>query len=82
MILHSTYKGISNMKRNCYLGGVIFAAMFMMCIPQTDANVDVFVYTETVQWISQAAAQTEADILMDNIRGKSGIGRVVNDPKC
>ena len=80
MMLHSTYKGILDMKRNCYLGGVIFAAMFMMCIPQTDANVDVFVYTETVQWISQAAAQTEANILMDNIRGKSGIGRVVNDP--
>ena len=68
------------MKKNCFLAGVIFTAMFMMCIPQINANVDVFVYTETVQWISQAAAQTEADILMDKIRDKSGIGRVVNEP--
>jgi hypothetical protein len=41
-------------------------------------KVDVCVYTETTQWIGQGAAQKQADILMDRIKGKPGIGKVEN----
>ncbi len=47
---------------------------------EADAQVDVFVYTQTTQWIGQPAAQAEADILIDMIEGAKGIGNVVNDP--
>ncbi|MAJ71947.1 hypothetical protein CMK13_03010 [Candidatus Poribacteria bacterium] len=35
--------------------------------------IDVCVYTETVQWIGQGAAQARADILMKRLKGKPGI---------
>jgi hypothetical protein len=44
------------------------------------AKIDVFVYTETTQWIGQGEAQVEADELIKEIKGKSGIGEVVNLP--
>ncbi len=58
---------------------VLCTIAIMFCIPNADAQVDVFVYTETTQWIGQAAAQAEADILIDMITGKNGIGEVVNE---
>ncbi len=61
---------------------VLCAAAIMLCAPTADAakKIDVFVYTETVQWIGQAQAQDAADILIKEIEGKQGIGEVVNDP--
>jgi len=41
-------------------------------------KVDVLVYTETVQWIAQPQAQQEADTLIKEIKGKRGLGEVVN----
>jgi hypothetical protein len=41
-------------------------------------KVDIFVYTETVQWIAQGQAQGEADTFMAAVKGKPGIGEVVN----
>ena len=60
---------------------VLCAATFMLA-PTADAakKIDVFVYTETVQWIGQAQAQDEADTLIKLIEGKKGLGEVVNDP--
>lgn len=60
---------------------VLCAAAFMLA-PTADAakKIDVFVYTETVQWIGQAQAQDEADTLIKLIEGKKGLGEVVNDP--
>ena len=60
---------------------VLCAAVFMLA-PTADAakKIDVFVYTETVQWIGQAQAQDEADTLIKLIEGKKGLGEVVNDP--
>lgn len=60
--------------------GFLCASIFMIWTSQANAQVDVFVYTQTTQWIDQAAAQVEADILIDMITGKNGIGEVVNDP--
>ena len=60
---------------------MLCAAVFMLA-PTADAakKIDVFVYTETVQWIGQAQAQDEADTLIKLIKGKKGLGEVVNDP--
>ncbi len=41
-------------------------------------KVDIFVYTETVQWIAQGQAQEEADEFIKEVDGKPGIGEVVN----
>lgn len=64
------------------VAGVLCVAIFALWVPTAEAasKVDIFVYTETVQWIGQGQAQDQADILIDNIKGKKGIGEVVNDP--
>ncbi|MCY4404524.1 MAG: hypothetical protein OXD54_18315 [Candidatus Poribacteria bacterium] len=59
---------------------VLCVASLILCMSEADAQVDVFVYTQTTQWIGQPAAQAEADILIDMIEGAKGIGNVVNDP--
>ena len=68
------------MKRPIIFTGVMCITIFLLSSLQANAQIDVFVYTETTQWINQAAAQDEADILIDMIKGKNGIGKVVNDP--
>ncbi len=68
------------MNKVIFVIGVLCAATILLCAPQTDAQIDVFVYTETSQWINEAAAQVEADILIDMIEGANGIANVVNDP--
>ncbi len=64
------------------VASVLCTATLALWAPPADAapKVDVFVYTETVQWIGQAQAQEEADILIKEIEGQRGIGEVVNDP--
>ena len=42
------------------------------------AQIDIAVYTQTVQWIAQGQAQEEADIFMAAVEGQSGIGEVAN----
>lgn len=60
--------------------GFLFAIVFFLTAHQVDAQIDVFVYTETTQWIGQPAAQEQADILIKMIEGENGIGEVVNEP--
>ena len=61
------------------VAGVLCAAMFMLLVPTADAanKVDVFIYTDTVQWIGQAKAQEEAEILADHLKGANGIGELI-----
>ncbi len=64
------------------VAGVMLIALLTLGAPTADAakKIDIFVYTEITQWIGQAQAQEQADIFMDEIKGKQGIGEVVNDP--
>ena len=64
------------------VAGVMLIALLALGAPTADAakKIDIFVYTEITQWIGQAQAQEQADIFMDEIKGKQGIGEVVNDP--
>lgn len=61
------------------VAGVLCAAMLMLPAPTADAanKVDVFIYTDTVQWIGQAAAVEEAEILADLLDGQDGIGDLI-----
>ena len=61
------------------VAGVLCAALLVLWTLPTDAanKVDVFIYTDTVQWIGQAQAQEEAEILADAIEGQNGIGEVL-----
>lgn len=61
------------------VAGVLCAAMLMLPAPTADAanKVDVFIYTDTVQWIGQAAAVEEAEILADLLDGQDGIGELI-----
>ena len=68
------------MKKVMIVIGILFTTIFLFSSPQVNAQIDVFVYTETTQWIAQPAAQVEADILIDMIKGENGIGEVVNEP--
>ena len=68
------------MKRSIIFAGIMCLTIFLLTALQANAKIDVFVYTETTQWIGQAAAQDEADILIEMIKGKNGIGKVVNEP--
>lgn len=58
---------------------VLCAAMLLLLVPTADAanKVDVFIYTDTVQWIGQAKAQEEAEILADHLKGANGIGELI-----
>ena len=59
--------------------GVLCAAMLALLAPTADAanKVDVFIYTDTTQWIGQGAAKEQAETLADKIKGKNGIGEVI-----
>lgn len=61
------------------VAGVLCAAMLMLPAPTADAanKVDVFIYTDTVQWIGQAAAVEEAEILAKELDGQDGIGELI-----
>ena len=61
------------------VAGVLCAAMLMLPAPTADAanKVDVFIYTDTVQWIGQAAAVEEAEILAEELDGQDGIGELI-----
>ncbi len=61
------------------VAGVLCAAMLMLPALTADAanKVDVFIYTDTVQWIGQAAAVEEAEILADLLDGQDGIGELI-----
>lgn len=65
------------MKLFMTVAGVLCAAMLL--VPTADAanKVDVFIYTDTVQWIGQAKAQEEAEILADHLKGAKGIGELI-----
>ena len=55
------------------------AAMLALLAPTADAanKVDIFIYTDTVQWIGQAQAVEEADILAAELKGQDGIGELI-----
>ncbi|MDE0423387.1 MAG: hypothetical protein OXN25_00815 [Candidatus Poribacteria bacterium] len=61
------------------VAGVLCAATLALLAPTADAanKVDVFIYTDTVQWIGQAAAVEEAEILADLLDGQDGIGELI-----
>ena len=61
------------------VAGVLCAATLVLLAPTADAanKVDVFIYTDTVQWIGQAAAVEEAEILADLLDGRDGIGELI-----
>lgn len=61
------------------VAGVLCAATLVLLAPTADAanKVDVFIYTDTVQWIGQAAAVEEAEILADLLDGQDGIGELI-----
>ncbi len=61
------------------VAGVLCVAMLMLPALTADAanKVDVFIYTDTVQWIGQAAAVEEAEILADLLDGQDGIGELI-----
>ncbi len=67
------------MKFFMIVAGVLCAATLALWAPTSDAanKVDVFIYTDTVQWIGQAQAKEEAEILADEIDGQQGIGEVI-----
>ena len=61
------------------VAGVLCAATLALWVPTSDAanKVDIFIYTDTVQWIGQAQAQEEAEILADHLKGADGIGELI-----
>ena len=61
------------------VAGVLCAATLALWVPTADAanKVDIFIYTDTVQWIGQAQAQEEAEILADHLKGADGIGELI-----
>lgn len=67
------------MRLSIIVAGVLCAAMLALLAPTADAanKVDVFIYTDTTQWIDQASAKKEAEILAEEIKGKNGIGEVI-----
>ena len=61
------------------VASILFAATLVLLAPTADAakKVDVFIYTDTVQWIGQAQAKDQAEILAKAIEGQKGIGEVL-----
>ncbi len=61
------------------VAGVLCAATVLLWAPTADAanKVDIFIYTDTVQWIGQARAQEEAEILADHLDGQDGIAELI-----
>ena len=61
------------------VAGVLCAATLVLLAPTVDAakKIDVFIYTDTVQWIGQAQAKDQAEILAKKIDGQQGFGEVL-----
>ena len=61
------------------VAGVLCAATALLWAPTADAanKVDIFIYTDTVQWIGQAKAQEEAEILAKHLDGQDGIAELI-----
>ena len=59
------------------VAGVLCIATLALLAPTADAEVDVFIYTDTVQWIGQAQAVEEAEILAEELDGQKGIGELI-----
>lgn len=61
------------------VAGVLCAATLALWAPTADAanKVDIFIYTDTVQWIGQAKAQEEAEILAKHLDGQDGIAELI-----
>ena len=59
--------------------GVLCTATLALWAPTADAanKVDIFIYTDTVQWIGQGAAKEQADILAKRLDGADGIGELI-----
>ena len=62
------------MKRIAIFSFCCLLVLLFLPISSFARAVDVCIYTETVQWIGQGAAQAQADILMKRLKGKPGIG--------
>ena len=61
------------------VAGVLCAATLLLLVPTADAanKVDIFIYTDTVQWIGQAQAVEEAEVLADELDGQDGIAELI-----
>ena len=61
------------------VAGVLCAATLVLLAPTVDAakKIDVFIYTDTVQWIGQAQAKEHAETLAKKIDGQQGFGEVI-----
>ena len=61
------------------VAGVLCTATLALWAPTVDAakKVDVFIYTDTVQWIGQGQAKDQAEILAKRIDGQQGFGEVL-----
>ena len=61
------------------VAGVLCAATLALLAPTADAanKVDIFIYTDTVQWIGQGQAKEQAEILADHLDGADGIGELL-----
>ena len=67
------------MRLSMIVASVLCAAILALLAPTAGiANkVDIFIYTETVQWIGQAQAAEQAEILADHLKGPNGIGELI-----
>lgn len=67
------------MRLSMIVASVLCVATFILLVPTVDAanKVDIFIYTETVQWIGQGKAEEEAEILAGHLKGKNGIGELI-----
>jgi len=64
------------------VAGVLCTAMLLPWALPTDAaqKVDIFIYTDTVQWIGQAQAKEEAEVLaelLEDHENRNGIGEIL-----
>ena len=61
------------------VASVLCAATLVLLAPTVDAakKIDVFIYTDTVQWIGQAQAKEHAETLAKKIDGQQGFGEVI-----
>ena len=61
------------------VAGVLCAATLALLAPTADAanKVDIFIYTDTVQWIGQGQAKEQAEILAKHLDGADGIGELL-----
>ncbi len=65
------------MKLFMIIAGVLCAAMLLAPTADAANKVDIFIYTDTVQWIGQAQAVEEAEVLADLLEGQDGIDELI-----